>query len=95
MGYGPVVSNGYGASYNPQADRIIFCISSFRSSTTTDSKTFSETLEAILLDMANLCVSGRQRPTPSPRENKISLQTIDETNTKKTIGKFCEKAESC
>ena len=30
MGYGPVVENGYGASYNPQSDRIVFCISSFK-----------------------------------------------------------------
>ncbi|KAI1886867.1 hypothetical protein AGOR_G00200210 [Albula goreensis] len=33
--YGPVVPNGYGACYNPQADHIIFCVSSFRESTET------------------------------------------------------------
>uniref|UniRef100_A0A667X5K1 Choline O-acetyltransferase n=1 Tax=Myripristis murdjan TaxID=586833 RepID=A0A667X5K1_9TELE len=46
--YGPVVPNGYGACYNPQADHIIFCVSSFRESTETSSAVFVKALEEAL-----------------------------------------------
>ena len=80
MGYGPVVQNGYGASYNPQANRIIFCFSSFKSFSETDSQTFGEELNNVLLVMRDLCLSGK--PKASPRNNNNSLQTIKENAQK-------------
>lgn len=79
MGYGPVVPNGYGASYNPQANRIQFCLSAFNACSKTSAQTFGETLESVLLEMRELCLSC---PQPSPRDNKIALKTITETNKK-------------
>uniref|UniRef100_A0A667XV44 Choline O-acetyltransferase n=1 Tax=Myripristis murdjan TaxID=586833 RepID=A0A667XV44_9TELE len=52
--YGPVVPNGYGACYNPQADHIIFCVSSFRESTETSSAVFVKALEEGLLEIRDL-----------------------------------------
>ena len=40
MGYGPVVPDGYGCSYNPHAHSIVFCVSSFRSNGTTNTHRF-------------------------------------------------------
>lgn len=54
MGYGPVVPNGYGASYNPKEDSVIFCISSFYSNETTDTKKFTEYLKDSLNLMKDL-----------------------------------------
>ncbi|XP_063077514.1 choline O-acetyltransferase-like [Engraulis encrasicolus] len=53
--YGPVVPNGYGACYNPQAESILFCVSSFRQSTETSSQFFTRALDNSLRDMAALC----------------------------------------
>ncbi|KAK0142133.1 Choline O-acetyltransferase [Merluccius polli] len=53
--YGPVVPNGYGACYNPQANHIIFCVSSFRQSTETCSAVFTKALEEGLLEIRDLC----------------------------------------
>lgn len=53
--YGPVVSNGYGACYNPQSDYIIFSVSSFHDSQQTRSAEFVESLARGLLDMRDLC----------------------------------------
>uniref|UniRef100_UPI003AAEC557 choline O-acetyltransferase-like n=1 Tax=Centroberyx gerrardi TaxID=166262 RepID=UPI003AAEC557 len=53
--YGPVVPNGYGACYNPQADHILFCVSSFRESTETSSAVFAKALEEGLLEIRDLC----------------------------------------
>lgn len=53
--YGPVVPNGYGACYNPQSEAILFCVSSFKDSDETCSKTFVKHLEACLLEMESLC----------------------------------------
>ena len=38
MGYGAVVPNGYGVSYNLQPSNIIFCVASFFTEHTTDSR---------------------------------------------------------
>ena len=51
MGYGPVVPDGYGCSYNPHADSIVFCVSSFRSCQTNSSDQFVAQLAASLLDV--------------------------------------------
>ena len=53
-GYGAVVPDGYGVSYNPYNDNIIFCISSFFSCKDTDSRKFAATLSESLQDMKNL-----------------------------------------
>lgn len=53
--YGPVVSNGYGACYNPQPDRIIFCVSSFWESTATSSAVFVKVLNEALLEIRDVC----------------------------------------
>ncbi|CAL8304259.1 unnamed protein product [Lota lota] len=53
--YGPVVPNGYGACYNPQANHIVFCVSSFRESTETCSAVFTKALEQGLLEIRGLC----------------------------------------
>lgn len=58
MLYGPVVSDGYGVSYNPQPGRVVFCISSRRSCLDTDSHLFSAALTASLADMKNLCIAA-------------------------------------
>uniref|UniRef100_A0A4W4GW43 Choline O-acetyltransferase n=1 Tax=Electrophorus electricus TaxID=8005 RepID=A0A4W4GW43_ELEEL len=53
--YGPVVPNGYGTCYNPQAEHIVFCVSSFRECTATSSLVLMRALEQALLDMSDLC----------------------------------------
>ncbi|KAK7122163.1 hypothetical protein R3I94_019318 [Phoxinus phoxinus] len=54
--YGPVVADGYGVCYNPQADRTLFCVSSFSESTDTCSGLFVRELDAGLKDMMQLCM---------------------------------------
>ena len=48
IGYGAVVPDGYGVSYNPYSDNIIFCISSFFSCPDTDSRRFASELQISL-----------------------------------------------
>jgi len=54
MGYGAVVPGGYGVSYNPTSDDIIFCICSFHSCPETSSRKFATTLQQSLQDMQQL-----------------------------------------
>uniref|UniRef100_A0AAU6PBV7 Choline O-acetyltransferase n=1 Tax=Protohermes xanthodes TaxID=1452977 RepID=A0AAU6PBV7_9NEOP len=54
MGYGPVVPDGYGASYNPHPDMIVFCLSAFHSSETTSTWKFAHSLEESLTAMQKL-----------------------------------------
>merc|ERR1711915_336448 len=54
MGYGAVVPDGYGVSYNPYPASIIFCICSFHSSPVTNSRHFANQLQASLADMKQL-----------------------------------------
>ncbi|XP_050294303.1 choline O-acetyltransferase, partial [Anthonomus grandis grandis] len=54
MGYGPVEPDGYGASYNPKSDHIIFCISAFWSSEITSTSKFAQSLEESLNAMQEL-----------------------------------------
>ncbi|GLV45383.1 Choline acetyltransferase [Carabus blaptoides fortunei] len=48
MGYGAVVPDGYGASYNPKKDSIVFCLSAFHSSSLTSVSRFAQALEESL-----------------------------------------------
>lgn len=56
VGYGAVVPNGYGCSYNPCENRIVFCIASFHDCLETDSGKFADTLQESLLEMQQLCL---------------------------------------
>ncbi|CAG2105566.1 unnamed protein product [Medioppia subpectinata] len=56
VGYGPVVADGYGCSYNICQNVITFCISSFFSSCETSSDFFALSLEGSLLQMRELCI---------------------------------------
>jgi len=56
MGYGAVVPDGYGVSYNPFPDSIIFCICSFHSSIKTDSRRFAAVLQDSLKEMKLLFI---------------------------------------
>ena len=51
MGYGAVVPDGYGVSYNPKDDDVIFCIGSFFSAAETSSLRMAEAIEKSLQDM--------------------------------------------
>ncbi|XP_031763686.2 choline O-acetyltransferase [Galleria mellonella] len=51
MGYGAVVPDGYGCSYNPKKESVIFCISSFTSSSVTNTEAFRQFLEEALDSM--------------------------------------------
>lgn len=48
MGYGAVVPDGYGASYNPQPNSIIFCLASFHSYPETSTVSFYQSLQRSL-----------------------------------------------
>lgn len=61
VGYGAVVPDGYGCSYNPRCDSMTFCIGSFYSAPETSSDFFARSLEGSLLQMRELCL----RPSPS------------------------------
>ncbi|XP_037797110.1 choline O-acetyltransferase-like [Penaeus monodon] len=54
MGYGPVVPDGYGASYNPHPDYIVFCLSAFKSCEETSTLEFGRGLERALDEMKSL-----------------------------------------
>ncbi|KAJ8917224.1 hypothetical protein NQ315_012716 [Exocentrus adspersus] len=54
MGYGPVEPDGYGASYNPKGDSIVFCLSAFWSSEVTSTSRFAQALEESLNAMQAL-----------------------------------------
>uniref|UniRef100_A0A8C9WT71 Choline O-acetyltransferase n=1 Tax=Scleropages formosus TaxID=113540 RepID=A0A8C9WT71_SCLFO len=66
--YGPVVPNGYGACYNPQADHVIFCVSSFRESTETCSAMFVNALEESLVEMRDLCCKWNAAVKPAEQK---------------------------
>uniref|UniRef100_A0A674ESJ4 Choline O-acetyltransferase n=1 Tax=Salmo trutta TaxID=8032 RepID=A0A674ESJ4_SALTR len=59
--YGPVVPNGYGCCYNPQADHLLFSMTSFHGSTETSSAVFIKALDEGLVEMRDLC---RKRNKP-------------------------------
>lgn len=56
MGYGAVVPDGYGVSYNLQDDFIIFAICSFFSCQSTDSRRFANALDISLQEMKDLFI---------------------------------------
>ena len=60
MGYGAVVPDGYGVSYNLQNDHVIFAISSFFSCENTDSRRFAEAVELSLKEMRGIYETQNQ-----------------------------------
>ncbi|GBP74934.1 Choline O-acetyltransferase [Eumeta japonica] len=62
MGYGAVVPDGYGCSYNPKPDRVIFCISSFRSSSSTSTEAFRQSLAEALDSMRAMFQNAANDP---------------------------------
>ena len=54
MGYGAVVDDGYGASYNPKPNSIVFCLSAFHSCEHTATWRLARSLEESLLAMQHL-----------------------------------------
>ncbi|ESN99655.1 hypothetical protein HELRODRAFT_84274, partial [Helobdella robusta] len=65
MCYGPVVPDGYGACYNPHTSSILVCLSSFRESSTTDSRTFAMALAQTFDEMKQLCLAASSSVTSS------------------------------
>ena len=65
MCYGAVVPDGYGASYNPHTDSIVFCVSSFRTCPSTNSKKFVSVLGEILRSMKSLCQEWNKKRSSS------------------------------
>ena len=55
MCYGPVVPDGYGCSYNPKNDYILFAVSSFKSCDQTNTHMFINALVASLDDIYDIC----------------------------------------
>ncbi|XP_012282971.2 choline O-acetyltransferase [Orussus abietinus] len=53
-GYGPVVPDGYGCSYNMRKNGFIFCVSAFHSDGRTNAMRFARALEQSLRSMANM-----------------------------------------
>ncbi|GFY42973.1 choline O-acetyltransferase [Trichonephila inaurata madagascariensis] len=69
VGYGPVVPDGYGCSYNPCEDHIDFCVSSFFSSKETSSDFFAHSLEGSLLNMGEICEKISQMELEAKQSN--------------------------
>ena len=60
MCYGAVVRDGYGVSYNPHVDAVVFCVARFRSSRVTlASEHFARHIESAMDAMAELCVRAK------------------------------------
>lgn len=84
--YGPVVPNGYGACYNPQANHIVFCVSSFRESTETSSAVFVKALERGLLELRDLCnrraaATAATASTATSTTTSTAAPTVSKTST--------------
>lgn len=60
VGYGAVVPDGYGCSYNPCPENIVFCVASFFSSAETSSDFFALSLEGTLNQMREICMKMKE-----------------------------------
>lgn len=54
MGYGPVTTKGYGCSYNPRSDEIVFCVSAFYAAGNTSAARYAKSLKDSLDSMKDL-----------------------------------------
>ncbi|KAG7267656.1 hypothetical protein CRUP_002024 [Coryphaenoides rupestris] len=84
--YGPVVPNGYGVCYNPQANHIVFCVSSFRESTETSSAVFVKALERGLLEIRDLCNRRADSAATASTATSTTTSTAAPTVSKTSIG---------
>ncbi|KAL3876632.1 hypothetical protein ACJMK2_034449 [Sinanodonta woodiana] len=78
-GYGPVVPDGYGVCYNPQPDKIVVCVSSFKSCSETSSDFFAATIESSFLQMYELClrVNAQRSQQEIPKiRNLVSVKSM-------------------
>ncbi|XP_064457928.1 choline O-acetyltransferase-like isoform X1 [Ornithodoros turicata] len=69
VGYGPVVPDGYGCSYNICPNNVNFCVSSYFSSPETSSDFFALSLEGSLLQMRELCLKRQQAQSAEEERN--------------------------
>lgn len=60
IGYGPVVPDGYGCSYNMRKNGFIFSVSAFHSDGRTSATQFAQTLEQSLRDMAAMIKNSKK-----------------------------------
>lgn len=74
VGYGPVVPDGYGCSYNPEESKITFCISSFKSNGATNSEHFAENVKISLLDLKELCETSAAAPPSPPMQDTVTAE---------------------
>ncbi|CAM1312793.1 CHAT (predicted) [Pycnogonum litorale] len=65
LGYGPVVPDGYGCSYNIQSEYIIFNISAFNDDEDTCADFFASSLESSLLQMQEMFQKTDIVPVPN------------------------------
>ena len=63
LSFGAVVPNGYGVCYNPQENKFLFGVSSFRSCPETDSVTFGSKLVQSMQEMRNMLLAGKRLPS--------------------------------
>lgn len=82
MGYGPVVPDGYGCSYNPQPDCVIFCASAFKSCESTSVAGFVRQLSDTLVQVGDM-LENRSPPPPPSKWNKFekSPQKVESIRT--------------
>jgi len=59
MGYGAVVPDGYGCSYNPHGDSVVFCVSSFRSCGFSSTSHFVDKLAESLQQVSQLLTNKK------------------------------------
>lgn len=57
MGYGPVTPGGYGCSYNPHNEEIVFCVSAFYACGNTSAARYAKSLKESLDSMRDLLAS--------------------------------------
>lgn len=86
VGYGPVVTDGYGCSYNPCGTHITFCISSFYSSAETSSDFFALSLEGSLLQMRELCLKisslDKEKDEKKEKQREMEKKEVEKENEK-------------
>jgi len=90
IGYGAVVPDGYGCSYNPCPEQINFCISSFYSSPETSSDFFARSLEGSLLQMREICLKIKRKQesdkTSLSSNPRPAASSTHKTSIKSTVG---------
>ncbi|CAG5111247.1 Oidioi.mRNA.OKI2018_I69.chr2.g5573.t1.cds [Oikopleura dioica] len=79
MCYGPVVPDGYGCSYNPQKDCIVFCISSYKDCDATSSERFRRALAESLETLMDICNQFNSKRSNSADKEDIRKDVFGKT----------------